>query len=148
MLTAGADNFAGDDDYLAESGFGSVFFKDYYPAAYTFSAWIQTSTAGRTIYTEGRNAFVSFDAIQLTSTGALHSRGHCDDWTSTHSFNSNATGLNDNAWKHIAITNDNGNIDVYINGVFDKNYTYTVVELNRPLGGRTEKDLKTNSQLN
>ncbi|HDZ84527.1 MAG TPA: DUF2341 domain-containing protein, partial [Nitrospirae bacterium] len=69
---AGADYFAGDDDFLASDPtfygsdqFRNVYFVDHWsnvPAdpdrngTWTFSAWVQTPTAGRAVFSEGNNA--------------------------------------------------------------------------------------------
>ncbi len=133
----GADLFAGDNDFLAGSGFNSVFFVDLWRpnftdaadpnASWTFSAWIKTPTGGRAIYSEGRYAVVSLLYIQLFPAGEFHSRGHNSSWASTHSVTSLTAGLNDDAWHYVVMASDNGDLDMYIDGVHDQNYIYTPI---------------------
>lgn len=136
---AGADDLAGDTDgnwqvgpdfpdYIRvgpNSGNALTIF-DNNPV-YSFSVWVNAPPqTNATIYSEGSWYYVPFFSIQTkwNEGGRLHYRLLDASWSHGAAIYSNATDVLDNTWKHIAITDNNGDVNIYINGVLDINDSY------------------------
>ncbi len=111
-------SYDGSNDYVDTGNLG------FYESniSWSFSTWIN-ATAG-TVFTEGYSGgFVPFLTIR-PSDDMLNVASLDSFWSGGVGLTSISTVF-DGTWKHIAVTDDNGSLKIYINGGLDNSTTYT-----------------------